>query len=178
MKALSMAETAVKTGWKLDDSFIKEIYESQYGDMVVYVHVDGSIAEKHLVVDVDHQWDFDFRLGSDRTFDSRNKLELIYDSSDYVQFEDEYEDDYGDDDYEDEEVVTFPEVCYGHLPLSASGNSFKRIFMDDPVWNFEMSEDNSRADNGQSNLSMRAAHWKHEGFEGFMDDYGLFQYWV
>lgn len=105
MKELNMAETVVQTGWKMHDDFINEIYESQHGDMVVYVHVDGSIVEKHLIVDVDHQWEYRFQLGSDRTFDSRNKLELIYDSSDYTQFEDavkmcDYDD---DEDYYDEE---------------------------------------------------------------------------
>ncbi len=97
--AETMAEFAVRKQQKLDDSFIQEIYESMYGDMVVYIYVDGSVQEKHLIVDVDHQWEYDFRLGSDRTFDSRNKLELIYDAADYTQFEDdavkmcEYDDD-------------------------------------------------------------------------------------
>ncbi len=65
--------------------------------------------------------------------------------------------------------------CVYYPPLSIT---IHRELIGDDTVAFELAEDNSRADLFTSNLSMKAAHWKHRGFVGFMDDYGNFCYFV
>ena len=84
---MNMAQTVVKTQELIDQHLINEIYDSKYGEMMVYVFNDTSIVEK-VIVDDDKGGKWFFQLGGDRTFDSRNKLELIYSQSDYLEWED------------------------------------------------------------------------------------------
>ncbi len=102
MSNLTIAQTVVKTQELIDQTLIHEIYDSEYGEMMVYVFEDESIVEK-VVVDDDKGGKWFFQLGSGRTFDSRNKLELTYRQSDYLEWEEDWQQEYIDQEYIDDE---------------------------------------------------------------------------